>query len=245
MLHCKILPMTCDVENRETLNTMGYLNELNNRGSLLSIIEKLPYHLKTRWLKEVHRIKTIKKRTPNIDDVTKFITTAAEEVRDPVFGKIVQRSSIRKELKLKDTKRNNGRANFGIQTSSTKTPDVKPSVGTPTKTATPCPCCGQLHYLNQCDAFKAMRIKDRLALVQSKRLCVNCFKPGHLGRDCTRHFVCAVQGCGKKHSKYLHLPLPRSDTSCTPTSNQSTPNGASSPSQTTATGMQRHWGRRG
>ena len=152
---------------RETLNTMGYLNELNNRGSLLSIIEKLPYHLKTRWLKEVHRIKTIKKRTPNIDDVTKFITTAAEEVRDPVFGKIVQRSSIKKELKLKDTKRNNGRANFGIQTSSTKTPDVKPSVGTPTKTATPCPCCGQLHYLNPCDAFKAMRIKDRFAFVIS------------------------------------------------------------------------------
>ena len=85
----------------ETLAKMGYLNELNNRGSLLSIIEKLPYHLKTRWLKEVDRIKTLSKRPPTIEDVTKSVVTAAEEFRDPVFGKIVQRGAT-KEPKPKD-----------------------------------------------------------------------------------------------------------------------------------------------
>ena len=33
---------------RETLDTMGYLNELNNQSSLLVIVDKLPYHLRTR-----------------------------------------------------------------------------------------------------------------------------------------------------------------------------------------------------
>ena len=73
---------------RETLDTMGYLNELNNQSSLLLIVDKLPFHLRARWLREVHKIKSTKSRPPNIDDVMQFVTTAAEEVRDPVFDKI-------------------------------------------------------------------------------------------------------------------------------------------------------------
>lgn len=70
----------------------------------------------------------------------------------------------------------------------------------------PCVKCGGLHYLTQCKHFKALRVKDRLSFIQSKRLCVNCFKPGHLGRECTRPFVCNIGGCGQKHSRSLHLP---------------------------------------
>jgi len=60
--------------------------------------------------------------------------------------------------------------------------------------------------LTQCKDFKALRVKERLSFIQSKRLCVNCFKPGHLGRDCRRPFVCNIDGCGQRHSKFLHLP---------------------------------------
>lgn len=77
----------------------------------------------------------------------------------------------------------------------------------------PCVKCGGRHYLTQCKDLKALRVKDRLAFIQSKRLCVNCFKPGHLGRDCSRHFVCAVNGCGQRHSKFLHRPSKRTQDS--------------------------------
>ena len=49
-------------------------------------------------------------------------------------------------------------------------------------------------------------MKDRIAFVHTKGLCVNCFKPGHFGRDCPRQFVCNVDSCGQKHNRMLHLP---------------------------------------
>ena len=122
-------------------------------------------------------------------------------------------------------------ANFGVQTSSSKSPPGNPSGNAPAKVTIPsndpCPHCGQSHPLHRCDAFKALCIKDRLTFFQSKKLCMNCFKPEHLGRDCTRQFVCTVPGCGMKHSKYLHLPRPRSDTNSTPTENQPATDGSS------------------
>ncbi|XP_038061252.1 uncharacterized protein LOC119731982 [Patiria miniata] len=206
---------------RETLDTMGYLNELNNRSNLLLIVDKLPYHLKTRWLREVHKIKSTKSRPPNIDDVTQFVTTAAEEVRDPVFGKIIQRGSTRGDTKPKVNKSCDRRTNFGVQTTSAVTnPIDKPKPKPTSLPLDPCPSCGQNHHLNQCNKFKALRVKDRLAFVQGKRLCVNCYKPGHLG-------------CGKKHNKYLHLPRPQNDprSSGATDNGQSTTGGSSSSSQ--------------
>ena len=31
-------------------------------------------------------------------------------------------------------------------------------------------------------------------------------KPNHNSRECTRTFVCDINGCGKKHNRFLHLP---------------------------------------
>ena len=218
---------------RETLDTMGYLNELNNRSSLLLIVDKLPYHLRARWLREVHKIKSTKLRPPNVDDVMQFVTTAAEEVRDPVFGKITQKGSTKGDTRPKFNKASDRRTNFGIQTTSSATnPDDKPKIKPTSSPLEPCPSCGQTHHLNQCNAFKALRVKDRLAFVQRKKLCVNCYKPGHLGKDCPRPSVCSVQGCGKKHNKYLHLPRPQNSS---PPSGPAADDGQSSSSGSSST----------
>ena len=59
-----------------------------------------------------------------------------------------------------------------------------------------------------------MRIKERRDLVMKKGLCMNCFAKGHLSKDCPRDFTCSIDGCGLKHSKFLHLKprLPVHDT---------------------------------
>ena len=200
---------------RETLLTMGYLNELETRRSLCQIVEKLPAYLHSRWLKVNHAIKFQENRPPTLADVIRLVTDAAQQVSDPVFGKalVPKETSARNDSrKLQDSKQKT-KGSHVAQVVSSSNPA---SVVRPPKLATsatsydipkePCVKCGGLHYITQCKDFKALRVKDRLSFIQSKRLCVNCFKPGHLGRDCTRPFVCTVDGCGQKHSKFLHLP---------------------------------------
>lgn len=200
---------------RETLLTMGYLNELETRRSLCQIVEKLPAYLHSRWLKVNHAIKYKENRPPALADVIRLVTDAAQQASDPVFGKALasKETLVRDESRrLQDSKRRS-KGSHAAHVVSTSNP-VPAITQSPTVTSTtsystpkdPCAKCGGQHYLTQCKDFKALRVKDRLAFIQSKRLCVNCFRPGHLGRDCSRPFVCTVDGCGQKHSKFLHLP---------------------------------------
>jgi hypothetical protein len=192
---------------QETLETMGYAAELNNSHSMLAIVEKLPYHLQTRWLRENHNIKVKKMRNSQLGDLVDFIVLAADEASDPVFGKVIFKD-VKKENnkpgRIKGDKRQSG--SFAIQTSPSPKPNFESEKP---KRVEPCLHCGQAHYITQCMTFKALRVKDRRAFILSKGLCVNCFGPGHFGKDCPRPFTCSVDGCGKKHSKFLHIPTRR------------------------------------
>jgi transposase InsO family protein len=188
---------------QETLKTMGYAAEMDNSHSMLAIIEKLPYYLQTRWLRENHRIKTKEKRNSKLKDVVNFIIMTADEASDPVFGKVVFNSG--KKEKEKSTPSRSGKRQTGSFAIQSSTIDKPTNQSSPTSSSI-CPQCGQSHYLTQCSKFKSLRVKDRLEFVRSKGLCVNCFKPGHYGKDCPRSFTCSVDGCGQKHSKFLHFP---------------------------------------
>ncbi|XP_014663229.1 PREDICTED: uncharacterized protein LOC106805948 [Priapulus caudatus] len=194
---------------QETLETMGYAAEMDNSHSMLAIVEKLPYHLQTRWLRENHNIKVRKIRNAQLSDLVKFTGLAADEASDPVFGKVIFKDIKPENGRLSKPKGDKRRAgSFAIQASPAPKSNFEPGK---TRSVEPCLHCGQAHYLTQCMTFKSLRIKDRRAFILSKGLCVNCFRPGHYGRDCPRPFTCAVEGCGQKHSKFLHIPARRPD----------------------------------
>ena len=204
----------------ETLKTLGYFNELDNSRSLGQIIEKLPPHLQTRWLKRNCQIKDSGRR-PVLSDIIDFIKEVVRQNDDPVFGKIIsQRDFSSNKGRAPAKGRGSGRS-FNFQAKPPVpplgpplTPPQGPPVvapqgppAAPSKPKTPyqpCPHCNGAHYLTQCQTFKALRVKDRIAFVHTKGLCVNCFKPGHFGRDCPRQFICNIDNCGQKHSKFLH-----------------------------------------
>ena len=94
---------------------MGMLPELNNRQSLLKIVEKLPFYLKKEWLKKVHSIRSRERRLPTIDDILLMVSAAAERANDPVFGKLLASDKPRKESKPKEGRGDKRRSNFNIQ----------------------------------------------------------------------------------------------------------------------------------
>ena len=68
----------------------------------------------------------------------------------------------------------------------------------------PCVLCGELHRLWHCSIFRKMNPRERLQNVIRFNLCHNCLLPTHETINCDKRSVCSVQGCGKKHTMYIH-----------------------------------------
>lgn len=67
--------------------------------------------------------------------------------------------------------------------------------------ASTCPHCGSSHLIFQCEKFLKLSPQERYVEVRQKRLCTNCFKTGHRGKDC-RGSSC--RKCNLKHNTLLH-----------------------------------------
>ena len=65
-----------------------------------------------------------------------------------------------------------------------------------------CKLCSEVwHPLFRCPKFDKMSVPDRIAWVEGRNLCLNCFKRGHLPADCENR---ACKTCNEKHHSMLH-----------------------------------------
>ncbi|XP_030593856.1 uncharacterized protein LOC115786006 [Archocentrus centrarchus] len=189
---------------KDTLSAMKCEEELSGRRTLVEIISKLPPDLRSKWLNVNYDI-TKGGRLPKLEDVVNFVETEAEKRSDPVFGGIVSYKKQEKPsnvmLSTKSSKK--PRPNYSA---NVKAAAVQENKFTPTKRPVNSKClkCSELHFLNQCPAFRSLTVPERLMFVQEKHLCQNCFMMGHSAEVCTRNWVCNVPGCGQKHNKWLH-----------------------------------------
>jgi hypothetical protein len=65
-------------------------------------------------------------------------------------------------------------------------------------------CKKQGHYLNNCETYKTLSVKDRYKIVQECKLCIRCLSPGHIAKSCRVRFLCDIDGCGRRHHRLLH-----------------------------------------
>nr|XP_055049230.1 uncharacterized protein LOC129434322 isoform X1 [Misgurnus anguillicaudatus] len=191
---------------RDTLKAMKCEEELNGGRTLLQIVEKLPNDIKRGWLTLNYEI--VKSgRLPKLDDIVNLIESEAAKRADPIFGNLLSPASKNTPASSKaytkssfDKKRQTF-ATVSAANDSTASSTLK------TTTRFKCPKCTQGHFLNQCHAFRALSVQERLSFVQLKQLCLNCFMKGHHSTVCTRNWVCKVPGCGKRHNSWLHSAI--------------------------------------
>ncbi|KAJ8026336.1 hypothetical protein HOLleu_34153 [Holothuria leucospilota] len=67
---------------------MGFIDEINTQTVLLSIVERRPSFIQNRRVKQVRNIKKSHGKNPQIDDLVAFVADIAEELNDPVYGKL-------------------------------------------------------------------------------------------------------------------------------------------------------------
>ena len=193
---------------KDTLQAMGKLQEINNQHTLVRFIEKLPKYLQIKWRGKAREIRTFCRRSPDISDVVVFVEAAAEEANDPVYGRITE-CRLPKE-RVFDDKRNftskKNFSNFNLQANN----EMKQSNFIKNEDRSldrRCVYCNNNHTLFGCEGFKRLKPEERLKFTCEKRLCDNCLIPGHIAVSCRRNTTCSVPGCGKKHTKFLHIPF--------------------------------------
>jgi hypothetical protein len=178
----------------EIICQMGKLSEIDSQNFLLEIVQKLQPFLQSKWRKQAVALKRATGDYPNLKMLVDFVRENSDEMNDPVYGKM--------KLGLKDNSNSDLSERSKSQTTNFSS-DVKVSQGHKVYS---CILCKGAHKLFYCDSFKGMKPLERLKFVRDNRLCDNCLLPNHQAAACRRQSVCSVPGCGKKHTKYIHIP---------------------------------------
>ena len=172
---------------RALLESIGMLSELENQQSILDILHRCKPFITNRWRRTALDYKRIHFSYPPFGRFVEFMVEVASEACDPVYGG--------------DSDKGSKNSCVNALVSETSTVD-RPYGKSPVPK---CVVCGALHRLFYCDEFKQMSPTIRLDLVKKHRLCFNCLLPGHGAGKCHKPSVCSVPGCGRKHTKFIHV----------------------------------------
>ncbi len=161
-------------------------------------------------------------RLSKLDDIVSLVQSEAAKRADPIFGNLLTPASRNSPASSKSNTKSSFNKNRQTFATVSVTNESNTSSTPKTTSRFKCPKCTDKHFLNQCPAFRALSVQERLAFVQRKQLCLNCFMMGHRSAICSRSWVCKVPGCGKKHNSWVHSAIVASNNDKSQSTNQAT-----------------------
>ena len=147
--------------------------------------------------------------------MSEFLRQASEDATDPVYGQTYMKRE--KSVTVNDVNVTSNSvpaprsAESGLSPAGGRSDTA--ARGAYARPETPCVICGASHRLWHCDKFKKMAPTARLELVNRHQLCHNCLRDKHTADICGKKSVCFVDGCGEKHTMYLHISKPKAEQS--------------------------------
>ena len=180
----ELINLAYDLEECEfTFRCLNLHSYVNNFDNIVKIVNRLPYSIRTRWVRAAAESE---KRgcEPSFNDLVEFVKNEAE-IAKSVYAKVV-------ENKTKKVSK--------FQTHSTS---ISSAVATTTNKPN-CYLCFGAHKLWDCCKFREKNVNEKISFMRQNRLCDNCFKKGHIARYCRSEATCTVDGCRRKHHSLLH-----------------------------------------
>ena len=187
---------------------------------MVEIISRLPVYIQRRWKKIALDHKKKDGSYPYFAALVDFVSDVAAEVNDPVYGQLNLKSTktIKNDRqrtsrdtsaafvtsKSKDSQNKSSGSLRGVQLSAVQGQRGR---GSYAKSEPPCVLCRQSHRMWHCDRFKAMQRPQRLSIVNEHKLCYNCLIASHTTAYCGKKSTCSVEGCGQKHTMYIHIEM--------------------------------------
>ena len=200
------------------LESIGYLDEINSADNLRRIVDRLPFHLKSKWLEVADSIQQTGQRR-RIHRISQFVTTKARVANNPVFGGPLTNDREKGNLRTKSS--NPGAKMTAFTTQGGFRAPVSPSAQDESvkvdrklsykfgmnPSSKSCLVYNGMHQLWNWEQLKNKSYNDRIRIVRDARLCENCFKIGHIAKGCMQRSGCYVKGCGRRHMNVLHPPV--------------------------------------
>ena len=170
------------------LEQLDKYDEINTQQSIIDILQRCQLYIRNRWRKKALEIKKDSDLYPSFKDFVNFLKLIASEACDPIYGSENSRSY-----------------NKAKSVSCSTITSFQSPYHQKKQVYKPCVVCGQEHRLFYCESFKKMPPKARLDIAVKNKLCFNCLLAGHGSRECRKVSVCSVPGCGRKHTKFIHV----------------------------------------
>lgn len=177
------------------LSSMERLSEMDTQSCITDIASRLQPYIRTRWKRHAMEVKRSSDKYPDFKNLVDFVCKEADEATDPVYGKW--------NVSTKHSESQPKKHFTSLVTSTMSTTSFAHS------RQQSCVICREDHRLFWCPQFKSMKPTERLQLVKDNRLCENCLLSNHIVSDCRKASVCSVPGCGKKHTKFIHIDQDR------------------------------------
>ena len=168
---------------------------------LVSVLTSLVYHtlpgkLQTLWEQHVKKVKGV---SP-IDDLILFISEHAETLPATPASTPTPAAASERKAPKRPEKRQDNRQRPAVHAVTQSQP---------TSYKWECLLCRpEKHPLYLCSKWLGFSLQQRLAQIQSRKLCSNCLAVGHTTEACKSTYRC--RDCGLNHHTTLHPPTPTS-----------------------------------
>ena len=200
-----------DIQNASlVLKQLEMTNEVNAQSVIIEIVGRLPNYVQMKWKKQALKHKHSKGKYPEFAELVAFIGHIAEECNDPVYGSFFPNRDKKPTI-------------VSMAAQAASTPSRPNSTRSYARPEPPCVMCSQPHRLWHCSQFRSLNPSERLGVVNSHRLCHNCLRSSHPTESCGKQSVCLVEGCGRRHTMWIHC-----DQTCIQTQAVGTTSGANS-----------------
>ena len=178
---------------KHILSSIQHTGHYDITSFLTSLVyHTLPVKLQTLWEQNVKKVKGV---SP-IDDLILFISEHAETLPATTASTPSPANTTEKKPPKRPEKRQDNRQRPAVH-----------AVTQPTNYRWDCILCkSEKHPLYMCSKWLGFSLQQRLAQIQSRKLCSNCLSVGHTTEACKSTFRC--RDCGLNHHTTIHQSTP-------------------------------------
>ena len=176
---------------------------------LEKVILRLPKWLQDKFRERLKKLKRQGRIIPTFKDIVEFLNVEflndqADLANYPFY---TTSSEVKSHKRNEDRDKPHLRHLTTLTTSTTR--EASRLASNKDTKASNCPLCSQYHPLYHYGVFKYKPVEERKALVNRKRICLNCINSKeHSSNSCKSPMHCKVPGRGRPHHTLLHQSSP-------------------------------------
>ncbi|XP_072051190.1 uncharacterized protein [Amphiura filiformis] len=180
------------------------MTHMDNYEFLRILAGKLPVALQQQWINQVGKYRDNEQRSPNFEDLEKFVARLSRNENDPrITGLGYQSRTMKTKV---DSDKGAAKKN-AFATFTTPTKKIAAHVGNQ-KSEDQCMFChDRSHTLDTCKKIQATKTsKEIIEFLKSQSLCFGCLKKGsHRRLGCRKLFIKDKQFCKPKRCKSTNV----------------------------------------